>query len=102
MHPALGSVTEALLTQIASHTYAATSPRSGHPERAGAVIARTSRCRIERGHDAVRRGIRSALPMSLAVALELGWCAAKESNLQTTDYETITVASTKRLSRNTF
>ena len=53
MYPALGSVTEGFLTQITSHTFRGYVSGLGSPERL----------------------IRSALPMSLAVALELSWCA---------------------------
>ena len=38
-------------------------------------------------------------PRNICAYARLSWCAAKESNLQPTDQETLTAASTKRLSR---
>ena len=84
MHPALGAVTEGLLTQIASHTFRGYVSALGSPERARGDQSRppvAKRCRIERERALRAPGpmlgarIRSALPMSLAVALELSWCA---------------------------
>ena len=52
MHPALGSVTEARLTQIASHTFRGYVPALGYQNARGRSPrpAAAKRCRIERGH----------------------------------------------------